>query len=236
MFTGPPTTPGRLPRDIISQAGACFEKTGASRNGSKAEAVTAAECATRPTHRLMDGPDPLEPSSFRNRLNSRLLDARTLVVNQAVTERVAGQLTEQLTVLDAESTDPIQVLMNNAPGGDVEAALSVYDLLRALSAPVTILAGGRVVGAAVVAFLGVPASRRFALPHVRFRLERPRDSLTGETADDIGAGAEAARDRRARVVEVMAAATGQSVPINRTLAGLIRGWEWGAGVGPSGDE
>jgi ATP-dependent Clp protease protease subunit len=157
----------------------------------------------------MDGPDPFESSSFRNRLNSRLLDARTLVVNEAVTERVAGQLTEQLTVLDAESTDPIQVLMNNAPGGDVEAALSVYDLLRALSAPVTILAGGRVLGAAVVVFLGVPASRRFALPHVRFRFDRPRAPLTDETAADIGARAEAARDRWARVVEVMAAATGQ---------------------------
>ncbi|MEF8795064.1 MAG: ATP-dependent Clp protease proteolytic subunit [Salinivenus sp.] len=158
----------------------------------------------------MDGLDPFEPSSFRNRLNSRLLDARTVVLNEAVTERVAGQLTEQLTVLDAESTDPIEVLINNAPGGDVEAALSVYDLLRALSAPVTILAGGRVAGAAVVAFLGGPASRRFALPHVRFWLELPGASLTGETADDIGARAETARDRRARVVEVMAAATGQS--------------------------
>ena len=158
----------------------------------------------------MDVPDPFESSSFRTRPSSRLLDARTLVVNEAVTERVAGQFTEQLTVLDAESTDPIQVLMSNAPGGDVEAALSVHDLLRALSAPVMILAGGRVVGAAVVAFLGVPASRRFALPHVRFRFELPGASLTGETAGDIGARAEAARELRARVVEVMAAATGQS--------------------------
>lgn len=158
----------------------------------------------------MDGPDPFESSSFRNRLNSRLLDARTLVVNEAVTERVAGQLTEQLTVLDAESTDPVQVLMNNAPGGDLAAALSVYDLLRALSAPVTILAGGRVVGAAVVAFLGAPVSRRFALPHVRFRFDLPRAPLTGETADDIETRAEAVRERRARVVELTAAATGQS--------------------------
>lgn len=33
-----------------------------------------------------------------------------------------------------------------------------------------------------------------------------------------------------------AAATDRSVPVNRTLAELIRGWERGAGVGPSGDK
>jgi 2-dehydropantoate 2-reductase len=33
-----------------------------------------------------------------------------------------------------------------------------------------------------------------------------------------------------------AAATDRAVPVNRTLAELIRGWERGTGVGPSGDE
>jgi 2-dehydropantoate 2-reductase len=33
-----------------------------------------------------------------------------------------------------------------------------------------------------------------------------------------------------------AAATDRAVPVNRTFAELIRGWERGAGVGPSGDE
>jgi ATP-dependent Clp protease protease subunit len=165
----------------------------------------------------MDGPDPFE-SSFHDRLNSRLLDARTLVVNEAVTAPVAGQLSERLTVLDTESADPIQVLMNNAPGGEVEAALSVYDLLRALTAPVTILAGGRIVGAAVIAFLGGTAARRFALPHVRFRVEPPRVPAESATAEDVAARAEAARDRRARVVELMAAATGQ--PEDRIEAAL----------------
>jgi len=79
--------------------------------------------------------------------------------------------------------------------------------------------------------------------------------LADETATDAAAtvARETARNRSSMLQDVTrgrrteidaingyvakrAAATGQSVPINRTLAGLIRGWEWGAGVGPSGDE
>jgi ATP-dependent Clp protease protease subunit len=158
----------------------------------------------------MDVPDPFESSSFRDRLTRRLLEERTIVVNEAVTGRVAGHITEQLTVLDAESAEPIRVLINNAPGGEVEAALSVYDLLRALTAPVRMLGGGRIAGAGMVAFLGAPAARRSALPHVHFAFEPPRAATTTGTGEDLGAQAEAARDRHERVVALTAEATGQS--------------------------
>lgn len=41
----------------------------------------------------MDGLDPFKSSSFRNRLNSGLLDARTLVVNMAA---ATGQSEDQV--------------------------------------------------------------------------------------------------------------------------------------------
>lgn len=147
---------------------------------------------------------------FQNHLQGRLLEARTLVVNEALTSAVAGQIAQQLTVLDAEADEPIYVLMSNAPGGDVEAALSTYDLVRSLSAPVTMLGSGRIAGPGVIAFLGASSERRFALPHVRFRLEEPREPPASGMADDVTERADAARDRRARIVGLLAEATGQS--------------------------
>ena len=80
-------------------------------------------------------------------------------------------------------------------------------------------------------------------------------TISDETAADAAATVvrETARNRssmlqdvtRGRRTEVdaingyvvdRAAATDRAAPINRTLAALIRGWERGAGVGPSGDE
>lgn len=149
-------------------------------------------------------------SSFRSQLNRRLLEARTVVLNEALTASVAGQVTEQLTVLDAESAEPIKLMMSNVPGGDVEAGLSTYDHLRSLAAPVTVLGSGRIAGAGVLAFVGAPSDRRFALPHTRLRVRTPTGSLDCGSAADLTEKAAAAADRRERMVAVLSETTGQS--------------------------
>lgn len=170
------------------------------------------------------GPD-LPNSNFRSQLNDRLLDARTIVINEALTAAVAGQVSEQLTVLEAESADPITVMMSNAPGGEGAAGLSTYDLIRSLTAPVTMLGSGRISGAGVLAFVGASADRRFALPHARFRFEEPKDVLEEGPAADLEETARAAAERRERIVALLAAATGQSEEqIDRDLSAQ-RGFE-----------
>ena len=80
-------------------------------------------------------------------------------------------------------------------------------------------------------------------------------ALADETAADAAAtvARETARNRSSMLQDVTrerrteidaingyvvdrAGATDRAAPVNRTLAALIRGWERGAGVGPSGDE
>lgn len=148
-------------------------------------------------------------SNFRSKLNSRLLETRTIVVNEALTSSVAAEMSEQLTVMDAESEEPIQIVMSSVPEGDMEAGLSVHDLLQSLAAPVTVLGTGRIVGPGIVAFAGMPSDRRFALPHARFRLEEPRTDPGETPGQDLETEAELLADRRSRVIEVLQAATGQ---------------------------
>jgi ATP-dependent Clp protease protease subunit len=159
----------------------------------------------------MEMPDPNgSDDPFRSRLNSRLLDARTIVVNEPLTTRAAGQVSEQLTVLAAESDEPIQIMMSHVPGGDSAAGLSTYDLIRSLDAPVTILGSGRIAGAGVLAFVGAPGERRFALPHARFHFEEPTEGRADGGAAALEQAAEAAAHQRERVVALLAQATGQS--------------------------
>lgn len=152
----------------------------------------------------------LPNEDFRSHLSNRLLDARTIVINEAVTDRVAGALSEQVTVLEAESTDPIQVVMTSAPGGALDAGFAIYDLFRSVTAPLTILGSGRIVGAGVLAFVGASAARRFALPHARFRFEEPREQVPPGSARDVETRAKEAAERRDRVVTILAEETGQS--------------------------
>lgn len=157
----------------------------------------------------LPGPD-LPNANFQSQLNSRLLDARTIVVNEPLTTGTAGQISQQLSVLAAESDEPIQIMMSNAPGGDVAAGLSTYDLIRSLEAPVTMLGGGRIAGAGILAFVGATNDRRFALPHARFRMEEPAEGREHGSASDLEQKAQAATDRRKRIVALLAEATGQS--------------------------
>jgi ATP-dependent Clp protease protease subunit len=160
---------------------------------------------------IMESPGPDRPNAnFQSQLNSRLLAARTIVVNEPLTTTAAGSITQQLTLLAAESDEPIHIMMSHAPGGDTEAGLSVYDLIRSLDAPVTILGSGRIAGAGLLAFVGAAAERRFALPHARFRLEEPTAAEEPGRVADLERAAAAAADRRERVVALLAAATGQS--------------------------
>lgn len=145
---------------------------------------------------------------FGSYLSRRLLEERTVVLNRALTTAVAGEVAEQLTVLDAESSAPVRMLMTHVPGGDLEAGFSTYDLLRSMTAPVKILGSGRIAGAGLLAFVGAPSERRFALPHARFRLEVPQDTL--DPGMDPEQEAKAAAERRTRLVTILAEATNQS--------------------------
>ena len=160
---------------------------------------------------IMEHPGPDPPNDrFRSQLSNRLLDARMIVVNEPITSEAAGRIAEQLTVLDSASAEPIRLMMSHVPGGDVEAGLSTYDLIRSLTAPVTVLASGRIAGAGVLAFVGVPSERRFALPHARCRFEEVRETLDEGSAADLETGAQSAARRRERIVALLAETTGQA--------------------------
>lgn len=131
---------------------------------------------------------------------------RTLVVSEALTTATANRLMQQLTLLDDSSGVPVTVVMSNAPGGDARAGLSVYDTLRSVCVPVTMVGGGRIAGAGVVAFAGATRERRVGLPHVRFRFEPPTASVHS-TGGDAQAGT--AEEQRDRIVQALAVATGQ---------------------------
>jgi len=126
---------------------------------------------------------------------------RTVVISEAVTDDVVADVSRQLLLLDAESDQPIRVVWTSGPGGEVDAALSLFDLQRSLTARVIGLGSGRIRGASVWAFLGPDAASRYALPHVRFELDAPR-SAPGSS--DAQREAERVAELRDRCADLLA--------------------------------
>jgi len=148
------------------------------------------------------------PDFLRSEVPGVPSDDRTVVLSRAVDADTAGELTRQLLVLDREGDEPIRLMVTSAPGGEADAACSLYDVMQSLDAPVTVIAGGTIRGAALLLIAGADEDHRLALPNVYFQFDEPTVSPTSsERPEDV---ADRTREIHRRVVRILAEATGQS--------------------------
>lgn len=84
-----------------------------------------------------------------------------------------------LLAMDSISNDPIRVLITSG-GGDLDAALLLYDVMRLVKAPIYTF--GRYCASAAVMLLAV-GTRRFLSPHAKVMLHLPSSQSYGDTKD-----------------------------------------------------
>jgi len=140
---------------------------------------------------------------------SKLLKSRTVLVSGTVDEELAEEVMAQLLVLDAESQDPIRVLVSS-PGSHVDSGYAIHDMMRFVDSPVVSIGAGWVASIAVPILLGADKGQRFTLPNTRFLLHQPSGGAGGQVSD-IRIEAQEILKIRARVNGLIAAETGQDV-------------------------
>lgn len=145
----------------------------------------------------------------RSRAESRLYEARTVLVFGEITMALAERVSAQLLALASENDQPIRVLINS-PGGHVESGDTIYDVLRFVEPEVTVLGTGWVASAGALIYCAVPRERRFSLPNTRFMLHQPSGGAGGP-ASDIEIEAQQILAIRSRLNRIFADATGQTI-------------------------
>jgi ATP-dependent Clp protease, protease subunit len=148
-------------------------------------------------------------SEPRPRAAERLYEARTVLVFGEIDMRLSGSICAQLLALSAENSKPIRVVIHS-PGGHVESADSIFDLLRFIEPEVTVIGTGWVASAGALIFSAVPRERRLALPNTRFMLHQPMGGVGGP-ASDIEIEARQILAMRSRLNSIFAEATGQPI-------------------------
>ncbi len=142
-------------------------------------------------------------------LSDRLLKTRTIMISGEINKDRADDFARQILVLDSESSDPIYVYINS-PGGDVDSGFAIYDMIRFVSSPVTVIGMGLVASAAALIFLSVPAERRVGLPDSTYLIHQPLSQLKG-VAIDVAIYADKIEALRHKLDKVIADATGKDV-------------------------
>jgi ATP-dependent Clp protease protease subunit len=169
----------------------------------------------------METPD-LPPSATLEQRSSYLEEkafkSRTLLIFGAITDQSAADVARRLIALDADSQQPIDILVSS-PGGHLESGDAIHDIVRFISAPVNMIGTGWVGSAATHLYLAVPRERRFCLPNTRFLIHQPSGGAGGP-ASDIAIHAREILRARQRVAQAIARETGK--PLDAVLADIER--------------
>lgn len=115
-------------------------------------------------------------------LLSRLMKSRTVMVTGTVDQELGEKVISQLLLLDAESHDPIKVIITS-PGGHVDSGYAIMDVMRFIESPVITIGAGWVASIAVPILFGGDKDKRYALPNTRFLLHQPSGGAGGQAAD-----------------------------------------------------
>ena len=163
----------------------------------------------------MNTPDTTAPSSGTeprtSYLEEKAFKARTLLIFGTVTDAVAADVTRRLIALDAESADPIDVLVSS-PGGHLESGDAIHDILRFIAAPVNMIGTGWFGSAATHLYLSTTRERRYCLPNTRFLIHQPSGGAGG-SASDIAIQAVEIVKARERIARTIARQTGKSLEV-----------------------
>lgn len=151
-------------------------------------------------------------------LEEKAFRARTVLVFGTITDASATETVRRLLALDAESSEPIQMLVSS-PGGHLESGDAIHDVVRFISAPVNMIGTGWVGSAATHLYLGAPRERRLCLPQTRFLIHQPSGGAGGP-ATDISIQAQEIIKARERIARTIARETGQ--PLETVMSDIER--------------
>ena len=140
-------------------------------------------------------------------LTAMLLKSRVVMVSGEVNPELAEDVVSKLLVLDAQSHDPIKVVISS-PGGHVDSGYAIHDMMRFVASPVVAIGVGWVASIAVPILLGAAKDKRFTLPNTRFLLHQPSGGAGGQAAD-IRIEAQEILKIRQRINELISSETGQ---------------------------
>ncbi len=143
------------------------------------------------------------------KLGQKLLESRTVMICGEIEADVANRVMTHLLLLAKESDDDITLYVHS-PGGHVESADTIYDMINFVKPRVRMVGTGWVASAGAHIYLAVPLEDRYCLPNTRFLLHQPWGGAGGR-ATDLEIEAEEILRMRDRLNRIIVEKTGQTM-------------------------
>ena len=150
-------------------------------------------------------------------IQRKFLKERKIFLWGAVTDETAKDITEKLLYLEADAPGKEIYFYINTPGGSITAGMAVYDTMKLVTSPVTVIVTGMAASMGSILLSGAQKGRRLLYPHSRVLIHQPLISgrMVGP-ATDINIQAKEMEKIRAELNQILADASGQPLEsINR---------------------
>jgi len=182
-----------------------------------------ANATSAPAPRLDDDDDEDEREEEQARKNAapvatliqkKFLKQRKIFLWGPVTDESAKDITEKLLYLEASEPGKEITFYINTPGGSITAGMAVYDTMKLITSPVTVIVTGMAASFGSILLSGAKKGRRLIYPHARVLIHQPLISghFTGP-ATDINIQAKEMEKIRTELNQILADASGQ--PLER---------------------
>jgi ATP-dependent Clp protease protease subunit len=148
----------------------------------------------------------MEPSAD---IYARFLKNRIVFLGSEVNDQVANVIVAQLLYLAQDDPDREIQLYINSPGGSVDAGLAIYDTMNLITPAVTTSCIGMAASMGAWLLAAGAKGKRTALPNSRILIHQGSSGFRG-TASDIEVHARETLRLESRMVELLAADTGQT--------------------------
>ena len=121
-----------------------------------------------------------------------LLRKRIIFINDAITPKLAAEVTRDLLILGSESDKPITIVIDS-PGGNTDAGLAIIDMMRIVDCPIKCFC--TCLAASMAAVIFTQGDERLMLEHARLMLHETK------VMGDITGGSETLREITKRLGE-----------------------------------
>ena len=147
-------------------------------------------------------------------IQRKFLEQRKVFLWGAVTDETAKDITEKLLYLEGTAPGKDITFYINSPGGSITAGMAIYDTMKLITSPITVVVTGMAASMGSILLCGASKGRRLLYPHSRVLIHQPLISgrMIGP-ASDINIQAKEMEKLRQELNQILANSSGQ--PLDR---------------------
>ena len=152
------------------------------------------------------------PTPLSEAVQKKFLEERKVFLWTDVNEKSAREVTEKLLYLEWSDPGKEITFYINTPGGSITAGMAIYDTMKLITSPITVVVTALAASMGSILLSGAPKGKRLLYPHARVLIHQPliQGRFQGP-AVDINIQAQEMERTREELNKILAEASGQSL-------------------------